>query len=432
MPKKKKISIALRNIVCAYAFIGLGALPFSTVYAATTGTTSATTTPTQVGSDLTDTNLGGANQNTAIGSASGDAEVDNTGNGGCPNSALISKKLISSTCWTCIFPIITLGVPLGASKSDAPSDRYENPFCICYDRNNVPYFGFTYGLWQPTKAIELVRIPGCIVTFDGLELGFSKLDMGGTTNNNATQKDDLDYHHFHMFSYPLLIVLEMFQSTDCMKDKYMDFDILYLSEVDPTWSNAEIGFFTNPEIVLFANPVALTACYADAVSSSLFKRPINSLFWCAGSWGGIYPFFCDKFKIEKHPNYALLEDSAKENAYLLSDIHTVTAQSDMQDDTDNGDLMTEPAEEDGTDKKDSKKNKDEDVEVESVENSDKLAFNTNHEHRDGQLINKMPMKGPDPAEIESDDKVMTTQQTNLQPPYIECAEESYLDDLFGI
>ncbi len=146
---------------------------------------------------------------------------------------------------------------------------------------------------------------------------------------------------------------------------------------------------------------------------------------------GIYPFFCDKFKIEKHPNYVLLEDSAKENAYLLSDIHTVTAQSDMQDEMDNGDLMTEPAEEDGTDKKDSKKNKDEDVEVESVENSDKLALNTNHDHSEGQIGTKMPKKGPDPADIENDDKVMTTQQTNLQPPYIDVTEDNYLD-AFGL
>ena len=146
---------------------------------------------------------------------------------------------------------------------------------------------------------------------------------------------------------------------------------------------------------------------------------------------GIYPFFCDKYKIEKHPNYVLLEDSAKENAYLLSDIHTVTAQSDMQNDEDNGDLMTEPAEEDGTDKKDSKKNNDEDVEVESVENSDKLALNTNHDHSEGQVGKKMPKKGPDPADIEDDDKVMTTQQTNLQPPYIDVTDDSYLDE-FGL
>ncbi|MBR5088507.1 MAG: TraM recognition domain-containing protein, partial [Ruminiclostridium sp.] len=149
---------------------------------------------------------------------------------------------------------------------------------------------------------------------------------------------------------------------------------------------------------------------------------------------GIYPFFCDKFKIEKHPNYALLEDSAKENAYLLSDIHTVTAQSDIQDDADNGDLMTEPVEEDGTDTKGdssdiSEKDPDEDVEVVSVKNSDLLAFNSNHEHKQGQVIKKeIPKKGPEPAVVEKEDVIVISNQTSLKPPYIEVEEESYLDD----
>ena len=90
-------------------------------------------------------------------------------------------------------------------------------------------------------------------------------------------------------------------------------------------------------------------------------------------------------------------------------------------------------EDDGAENKgDSSDNKnrkaDEDVEVESVENSDKLALNTNHDHSEGQVGKKMPVKGPDPAEIDSEDKVVTTQETNLKPPYIEVAEESYLDD----
>lgn len=38
---------------------------------------------------------------------------------------------------------------------------------------------------------------------------------------------------------------------------------------------------------------------------------------------GIYPFFCNKFVIEKHPNYKLLEDWDRDNAYLISDIKTV-------------------------------------------------------------------------------------------------------------
>ena len=57
---------------------------------------------------------------------------------------------------------------------------------------------------------------------------------------------------------------------------------------------------------------------------------------------GIYPFFCDKFVIEKHPNYKLLEDSDKDNAYLISDIKTV--QYGSFDEQENEDLHSEPVE----------------------------------------------------------------------------------------
>ncbi len=36
----------------------------------------------------------------------------------------------------------------------------------------------------------------------------------------------------------------------------------------------------------------------------------------------LYPFFCHKFDIEKHPNYRYLEDSNKKYAYLIDDLHT--------------------------------------------------------------------------------------------------------------
>lgn len=39
----------------------------------------------------------------------------------------------------------------------------------------------------------------------------------------------------------------------------------------------------------------------------------------------LYPFFCHKFDIEKHPNYKYLEDSDKKNAYLIDDLHTEKA-----------------------------------------------------------------------------------------------------------
>lgn len=39
----------------------------------------------------------------------------------------------------------------------------------------------------------------------------------------------------------------------------------------------------------------------------------------------LYPFFCHKFDIEKHPNYPYLEDSNKKYAYLIDDLHTEKA-----------------------------------------------------------------------------------------------------------
>lgn len=39
----------------------------------------------------------------------------------------------------------------------------------------------------------------------------------------------------------------------------------------------------------------------------------------------IYPFFCHKFDIEKHQNYKYLEDSNKNYAYLIDDLHTEKA-----------------------------------------------------------------------------------------------------------
>ena len=50
----------------------------------------------------------------------------------------------------------------------------------------------------------------------------------------------------------------------------------------------ELAFFTQPEAAAVANPLAISACTADAASSTLGK-PIDQLFWCAGSWGHLYP-----------------------------------------------------------------------------------------------------------------------------------------------
>lgn len=48
-----------------------------------------------------------------------------------------------------------------------------------------------------------------------------------------------------------------------------------------------------------------------------------------------YPFFCNKFDIEKHPNYKFLEDSNPAYAYMIDELHTETMPDQV-------DLQTEP------------------------------------------------------------------------------------------
>ncbi|MDP3613289.1 MAG: TraU family protein, partial [Rubrivivax sp.] len=66
------------------------------------------------------------------------------------------------------------------------------------------------------------------------------------------------------------------------------FDLAYLTEVDPLWNDDELTLLLNPDAVLFANPVAIAACAADCVAATV-GFGLNTLFWCAGCQGAIYP-----------------------------------------------------------------------------------------------------------------------------------------------
>ncbi len=266
-------------------------------YSNVTGTTSSGTT-TSIGSDMTDPNLGGASQHTGegegIGSPTGDSTLDNSSSGTiCPDTKLISGKLIKAMCWECMFPIIVSGLKLslGGSDDELPDGRSHQYACLCHDKNGVPYPGALFSGWDPVKVVEFVRKPGCLAVFNGMKMG--NMSPVGYANLDTFEVEDergSTTSHYHFYSFPLKIVLNMMQNAQqCTKDFYFDIDVLFLSEVDPTWNNDEIAFFTNPEAALVNNPVASVACIPDAISATLMKKPIQSLFWCAGSWGNMYP-----------------------------------------------------------------------------------------------------------------------------------------------
>lgn len=54
---------------------------------------------------------------------------------------------------------------------------------------------------------------------------------------------DGSFMHYHYYAFPLLVMLDLFIKQTCNADGYMDLDIMYMSELDPTRNNDELAFY---------------------------------------------------------------------------------------------------------------------------------------------------------------------------------------------
>lgn len=216
-------------------------------------------------------------------------EPATTGDPSCQDAQVLSGKLISDICWTCMFPIRIAGGSFGGDSDKVPAGASDKSTCLCYDGLGVPHPGFVVSLWEPARLVELVRAPGCAPTLGGLKLPLSDWRAQGTAGSGDLDVGDLAYYHYHYYAFPLLAMLDLFIQPRCNPDNFQDLDLMYMSEVDPTWNNDELAFFVNPEAAAVANPVAQAACAADAAAATA-GHPLDDLFWCAGTWGALYPF----------------------------------------------------------------------------------------------------------------------------------------------
>jgi conjugal transfer pilus assembly protein TraU len=152
----------------------------------------------------------------------------------------------------------------------------------------VPVPGIPVGFWEPVRMADVTREPFCMVSLGGVNIG-PGMPMKGvhSSTTKATNGKEHAFYHTHWYVYPILYWLEILMDFVCLEKS--DIDVAWLSELDPTWNDEEMGFLINPESVLFANPIAQVACAADCAASSA-HLPIDSMFWCAGCQGGVYPF----------------------------------------------------------------------------------------------------------------------------------------------
>lgn len=210
---------------------------------------------------------------------------------GCVDANIISGSLITDVCWDCVFPIKVAGVSLSGSKykDRVPDGAAKRPFCMCWDNLGVPKPGVSTSFWQPNRLAEYQRVSGCASVLNGIRFPFNRLNQG--TQNKAEERpnENKTYRHYHYYAFPVMLMLDIFVPGHCNPGAFQDLDVMYMSEVDPTWNADELAFFANPEAALVATPLAATACVPDAVAANL-SEPIKELYWCAGSWGMLYPF----------------------------------------------------------------------------------------------------------------------------------------------
>ncbi len=183
----------------------------------------------------------------------------------------------------------TLGYAKSVSDTsliDTPDGASSKVACMCSDNNGVPQFGLPMGLWMPARLVEVTRVPYCSPSLGGIRLKSSARLLGGQRSNAGDT--DGTFMNYHYFYFPLMSMLNLFLVPECRGDGFSDFDLGYLSELDPSWNDDELSFYLAPESAIFANPIAMSACVADAVMSTA-GRPIESMYWCAGTWGNMYP-----------------------------------------------------------------------------------------------------------------------------------------------
>ncbi|WON75530.1 conjugal transfer pilus assembly protein TraU [Serratia sp. UGAL515B_01] len=240
---------------------------------------------------------------------------------------------ITDICWKCIFPM-SIGNVKVASGSLPDTRNPSSPLQFC--PAPPPIFqrlGLAIGFWEPFAMTDVTRAPGCMVNMGGFTIPIPKAGTGAGTK--VAGEHPGTFYHVHWYKYPVISWLNIITSVGCMQGG--EYDIAYLSELDPMWKDDQLALFTNPETIVFANPVAQLACMADAVAAET-GMPLDPLFWCSGGHGSMYPFtgnlvnessglnsgilLTDRMNFKLH-RQGMIWDTVGENGAVCSEYPTV-------------------------------------------------------------------------------------------------------------
>ena len=239
---------------------------------------------------------------------------------------------ITDICWRCLFPL-SLGSAHLVSGDNPDTPNPTSPMQVC-TKGSVTRVGLAIGYWEPFAAVDVTQSPYCLVNLGGVKLNIGIGDVNGAVETPASGTSGA-FYQVHWYKYPLMAWLNILTSSACLQGG--DYDVGYLSELDPAWGDDALNFLINPEAALFANPIAQSACVADAVAS--FKgHGIDRLFWCMGAQGSSYPLtghvsyeyaflqnttlMAERLAYKLH-RVGLIQDSSGENGAVCSEHYQV-------------------------------------------------------------------------------------------------------------
>lgn len=200
---------------------------------------------------------------------------------------------LTDTDWNNVFPITVAGIVSSNGKNTVnPLMAAMPPVCVCPTVFGVPFYGIGITYWQPLYVSEVERRPGCAPSIGGVKLlgGPYEALASNQTVNHSNEGKGSNRMQLHWYQYPVFSVMKTFAELGCKNTT--GFDLAYLTEIDPLWQNTAWGVIFTPENVIFSGPPFQLACSVDSVAAML-GYPLDVLFWCAGTWGNIYPLTGD-------------------------------------------------------------------------------------------------------------------------------------------
>lgn len=190
-------------------------------------------------------------------------------------------NFVTDICWSCMFPITMMGVPLIAGE-DYSSNANSSPICVCGEQLKI---GIPTSFWEMEYMTDVTNIPGCFPLLGGvkIETGINAMQYGADSDITGRGHS---FQHINLYINPAMYLMGAVVDSSCLDTR--GFDVPWVSFADPTHNDDSLAMLLTPYAYPFAGLTALAAGSVDAVAASA-GFPIQSLFWVAGAWGPMYP-----------------------------------------------------------------------------------------------------------------------------------------------